>query len=242
MSAARTLGLAAVLLAMLAAGLWIGGHPARMPSFLRGVFVDESAGLTAEASELIEDNYYRKVKQGNLIDSSLNGMARGLRRRYHDRFSDYFSPKLLARFDEEIEGRFSGVGLSVAEAKRGLHVVKVFKRSPAEEAGIEVGETIVEVDGESIAGLGSTAATERIKGPEGSEVTLGVRDPKSGRTRQVKVTRAQISRAGGQQQPEEGRREEARLRAAGVVQRRGRRGAAAGGAQAAGRRGGRPGA
>ena len=193
MSAARTLGLAAVLLAMLAAGLWIGGHPARMPSFLRGVFVDESAGLTAEASELIEDNYYRKVKQGNLIDSSLNGMARGLRRRYHDRFSDYFSPKSLARFDEEIEGRFSGVGLSVAEAKRGLHVVKVFKRSPAEEAGIEVGETIVEVDGESIAGLGSTAATERIKGPEGSEVTLGVRDPKSGRTRQVKVTRAQIS-------------------------------------------------
>ena len=193
MSAARTLGLAAVLLAMLAAGLWIGGHPARMPSFLRGVFVDESAGLTAEASELIEDNYYRKVKQGNLIDSSLNGMARGLRRRYHDRFSDYFSPKLLARFDEEIEGRFSGVGLSVAEAKRGLHVVKVFKRSPAEEAGIEVGETIVEVDGESIAGLGSTAATERIKGPEGSEVTLGVRDPKGGKTRQVKVTRAQIS-------------------------------------------------
>ena len=193
MSAARTLGLAAVLLAMLAAGLWIGGHPARMPSFLRGVFVDESAGLTAEASELIEDNYYRKVKQGNLIDSSLNGMARGLRRRYKDRFSDYFSPKLLARFDEEIEGRFSGVGLSVTEAKRGLHVVKVFKRSPAEEAGIEVGETIVSVDGESIAGLGSTAATERIKGPEGSDVTLGVRDPKSGRTRQVKVTRAQIS-------------------------------------------------
>jgi len=192
-SAARTLGLAAVLLAMLAAGLWIGGHPARMPSFLRGVFVDESAGLTAEASELIEDNYYRKVEQGNLIDSSLNGMARGLRRRYKDRFSDYFSPKLLARFDEEIEGRFSGVGLSVTEAKRGLHVVKVFKRSPAEEAGIEVGETIVEVDGESIAGLGSTAATERIKGPEGSDVTLGVREPKRGRTRQVKVTRAQIS-------------------------------------------------
>jgi carboxyl-terminal processing protease len=192
-SAARTLGLAAVLLAMLAAGLWIGGHPARMPSFLRGVFVDESAGLTAEASELIEDNYYRKVEQGNLIDSSLNGMARGLRRRYKDRFSDYFSPKLLARFDEEIEGRFSGVGLSVTEAKRGLHVVKVFKRSPAEEAGIEVGETIVEVDGESIVGLGSTAATERIKGPEGSDVTLGVRDPKSGRRRQVKVTRAQIS-------------------------------------------------
>jgi carboxyl-terminal processing protease len=192
-SAARTLGLTAALLAMLAAGLWIGGHPARMPSFLRDVFVDESAGLTAEASELVEGNYYRPVQQGNLIDSSLNGMVRGLRRRYHDRFSDYFSPKLLAHFEEEIEGRFSGVGLSVTEAKDGLRVVKVFKRSPAEAAGIEVGETIVEVNGKPIAGLGSTAATERIKGPEGTSVTLGVRAPKDGGTRQVKVTRAQIS-------------------------------------------------
>jgi carboxyl-terminal processing protease len=192
-SAARVLGLTAALLAMLAAGLWVGGHPARMPSVLRDVFVDESAGLTAEASELIEDNYYRRVQQGNLIDSSLGGMVRGLRRRYRDRFSDYFSPKMLSRFDEEIEGRFSGVGLSVTEAKRGLQVVKVFKGSPAEAAGIELGETIVEVDGKSIAKLDSTAATERIKGPEGTEVTLGVRDPKSGETRQVKVTRAQIA-------------------------------------------------
>ena len=82
MRAARTLGLTAALLFMLAAGLWIGGHPARMPPVLRDVFVDESAGLTAEASELIEDNYYRPVSQGKLIDSSLQGMVRGLRRRY----------------------------------------------------------------------------------------------------------------------------------------------------------------
>jgi carboxyl-terminal processing protease len=192
-SVARTLGLTAALLAMLAAGLWIGGHPAKMPPSLRDIFVDESAGLSAEASELIEDNYFREVSQGNLIDSSLNGMVRGLRRRYHDRFSDYFSPELLARFDEEIEGRFSGVGLSVTETKAGLHVVRVFKRSPAEEGGIQVGATIVSVNGQSIAGLGSTAATDRIKGPEGTEVTLGVRGPKSGKTRQVHLTRAQIS-------------------------------------------------
>ena len=193
MSVGRTLALAAALLAMLAAGLWIGGHPARMPGFLRDVFVDESAGLTAEASELIEGNYYRSVQQGNLIDSSLSGMVRGLRRRYHDRFSDYFSPKTLAHFDEEIEGRFSGVGLSVTDSKQGLRVVKVFKGSPAEEAGIEVGETIVEVEGRSIAGLGSAAATERIKGPEGTAVTLGVREAKGGKTRQLKVVRAQIA-------------------------------------------------
>jgi carboxyl-terminal processing protease len=191
--AARTLGLAAALLFMLAAGLWIGGHPARMPPVLRDLFVDESAGLTAEASELIEDNYYRPVSQEQLIDSSLQGMVRGLRRRYSDRFSDYFSPESLARFDEEIEGRFSGIGLTVTGLKDGLRVESVFKGSPAARAGIEVGETIVAVNGRSIAGLSSDAATALIKGPEGSEVTVGVRDPKSGRTRRERLTRAQIS-------------------------------------------------
>ncbi len=192
MSVARTVGLLAALLATLAAGLWLGGHPAKMPEQLRDVFVDDSAGLTAEASELIEDNYYRSVDHPELIDSSLQGMVRGLRRRYSDRFTEYLSPSVLLRFNEEIEGRFSGVGLSVTEVKSGLRVVKVFPGSPAEAAGIGVGDTIVSVDGRSIAGVDSVAATARIKGPEGSEVRVGVRDAGADRVRQVRLTRAEI--------------------------------------------------
>jgi carboxyl-terminal processing protease len=191
--AARTLGLAAALVAMLAAGLWIGGHPAKMPPVLREVFVDESAGLTAEASELIEDNYYRQVSQGNLTDSSLQGLVRGLRRRYGDRFSDYFSPQMLTRFNEEIEGHFSGIGLTVNGVERGLRVESVFKGSPAEKAGIGVGDTLVSVDGRSLAGLDPDAATALIKGPEGSEVTIGVRGAKGGKARQERLVRAQIA-------------------------------------------------
>lgn len=192
MSVARAVGFASVLVAVLSAGLWLGGHPAKMPEQLREVFVDDSAGLTAEASELIEGNYYRRVSHGELIDSSLQGMVRGLRRRYRDRFTEYFPPSVLARFNEEIEGRFSGVGLSVTEVGRGLRVVKVFAGSPAEKGGIRVGETIVSVDGRSIAGVDSTAATARIKGPEGTEVRVGVLAPGGERVRQVRLTRAEI--------------------------------------------------
>jgi carboxyl-terminal processing protease len=193
MKLGRVVAVAAVLLAVLAAGLWVGGHPARMPSLLRDVFVDESAGLTAEATELIEDDYYRPVDKGELTDSSLRGMVRGLRRAHHDRFSEYFSPHALERFNEEIEGHFSGVGLGVTKAKDGLGVQSVFKGSPAERAGIEVGDTIVSVEGRPIAGLSAEAAAERIKGPEGTEVTIGVRGGRHGKTRQVKLTREQIS-------------------------------------------------
>jgi carboxyl-terminal processing protease len=189
----RTVGLAAALLIMLAVGLWLGGHPAKMPPFLRGVFVDESAGLTAEATELIEDDYFRPVSKGELIDSSLQGMVRGLRRAHHDRFSEYFSPQALERFNDEIEGRFSGVGLGVTAAKDGLGVQSVFKGSPAERAGIVVGDTIVSVEGRSIAGLGAEAAADRIRGPEGTEVTIGVQGGGHGKPRQLRLTREQIA-------------------------------------------------
>src|SRR5512146_334561 len=128
------------LLFMLAAGLWIGGHPAKMPPFLRDVFIDDSAGLSAEASELIEDNYYRDVSEQELTDGSLQGMVRDLRRSYHDRFSEYFSPRVLAYFNQSISGHFSGIGLSVVAAKRGLRAVSVFPRSPAARAKIEPGD------------------------------------------------------------------------------------------------------
>ena len=47
-------------------------------------------------------------------------MVRGLRATFHDRFSDYFSPESLKRFNEEIDGRFSGDRAEVTEVKRGL--------------------------------------------------------------------------------------------------------------------------
>lgn len=177
----------------LGVGIWLGGHPAKLPDFLRERFVATPSGLTGEAAELIQDNYFRSVGDTELENSSLQGMVRELRRRHHDRFSDYFSPESLASFNEQIEGRFSGIGLSIEADKRGIAVARVFPRSPAAAAGIEVGEVIVSVDGRSIAGLNTTEATSKVKGPEGTEVTIGVLDPKSGKTRELTLTRAQVT-------------------------------------------------
>lgn len=181
------------LVAMLAVGLWLGAHPRQLPEPVRDWVVDEPAGLTAEAAEAIQDSYYRSVGDQELGNASLQGMVRELRKRHGDRFTEYFSPEALAAFNEQIEGRFSGVGLSVVEVPKGLRVAQVFPRSPAEEAGIEVGDTIVSVEGKSIAGKSSDESTKLIKGPEGTEVTLGVRDAKSGKTRKLTVTRAEVT-------------------------------------------------
>lgn len=193
MSGRGAVAFAVALIALLCAGLWLGGHPSALPGFARDAFVEEPGGLSAEAAELIKDNYYRPVGGEELGNASLQGMVRELRKRHDDRFTEYFSPEALASFNEQIEGHFSGIGLTVIEVKKGLRVASVFPRSPAQRAGIEPGDTVVSVEGESIAGESSNEATKKIKGPERTQVTIGVRDGKSGKLRQLTLTRAEVT-------------------------------------------------
>jgi len=179
------------LVAFLVVGIWLGGHPSKLPGFAREAFTEEPTSLVAEASEIVQDNYFRKVGDTELGNASLQGMVRELRKRHDDRFSDYFSPESLEGFNQQIEGHFSGVGLSVIEVKKGLRVIKVFKGSPAEAGGVEAGDTIVSVEGESIAGLDSTESTQKIKGPEGTQVTVGI-ETKNGKKSEKTLTRANV--------------------------------------------------
>jgi carboxyl-terminal processing protease len=191
--AARAAVTAALAIAILCVGIWLGGHPGDLPPFLRDAFVDDTTTLSGEAAEAVEDNYFRSVRREDLNDASIAGMVEELRRRYKDRFSHYFDPKALARFEEATQGRFSGVGLSVTEVPRGLRVARVFRGAPADDAGIETGDLIVSVYGESIAGDDSEISTTRIKGPPGTSVTLGVLRPSTGERRNVTLVREEVS-------------------------------------------------
>jgi carboxyl-terminal processing protease len=179
--------LAAVVLLSLGAGMWLGGHPASLPEPLRDVFVDETASVQAEATDLIQDNYYRRVSEGRLRDASLRGMVRSLR----SRFSHYFTPDENQLFRESASGEFSGVGMTVVERPRGLLVAGVFDDSPAERARIRPGDLITAVNRKSIAGKSSEVSTALIKGKPGTYVRLTIRR-RGGGTRQARVRRARI--------------------------------------------------
>ncbi len=193
MKARGAVAFGTALVALLCFGMWLGGHPEKLPSFLRDAFVAEPGGLTAEAAEVIQNNYFRSVGATELGDASLQGMVRELRRSNGDRFSEYFSPRSLESFNQQIEGRFTGIGVTVVKVKRGLRAAQVFAGSPAAKAGIVAGDTVVSVDGESIAGESSAEATAKIKGPEGTEVTIGVLDADTGEVGELTLTRAEVS-------------------------------------------------
>ncbi|HYM53788.1 MAG TPA: hypothetical protein VES97_00385, partial [Solirubrobacteraceae bacterium] len=100
-----TAALAVLLPILLVAGLWLGGHPEDLPSFLRSALVaDHQTRVLDEAIERIAGDYYRPIPAGRLSDASIAGAVASL----HDRFSHYLTPAEFREFD--VPPHFTGIG------------------------------------------------------------------------------------------------------------------------------------
>ncbi len=168
---------AAMLPIFLVLGVWWGGHPEDLPHWARSGFVaHQEARVVDEAIERISSDYYRPVSTSALASASVAGAVASL----HDRFSHYLTPQELHEFDSPPS--FTGIGVEVSSqpvgpGRRGLQIVRVFKSSPAEHAGLKAGEAIVGVNGRKLTGLSSEQDIGLIKGPPGTEVQLAVQSP-----------------------------------------------------------------
>jgi carboxyl-terminal processing protease len=178
-----------VALLALALGIWLGGHPSKLPAFVRNALVPDKQGrLYQEAVSTIQRDYYRKVDPNQLLDTSLGAAVASL----HDQFSRYLSPAGYAGFSEENSGRFTGIGITIApdKRKRGVVVQQVFAGSPAKRAGLARGDVIVQAGQRALKGASLTAAGTAIRGREGTGVRLTWLSPR-GRVSKV-VKREQV--------------------------------------------------
>jgi carboxyl-terminal processing protease len=181
--------LALLLPVLLVVGLWLGGHPSRLPGFVRDVFVaNHDTQVVNEAIERVSHDYYRPVSRSSLSSSSIAGMIGSL----HDPYSTYLSPQEFKGFDRPAS--FAGIGVSVDPKPAGLRVARVFDSTPAQRAGLKVGDEIVAVNGRSLRRLPPNTSVALIKGPPGTDVRLTVRSGRAPHTvRVVTLTRATIS-------------------------------------------------
>jgi carboxyl-terminal processing protease len=173
---------------MLVLGIWLGAHP----RFLPGPVADALAGpedrrVTLDALDTIHDKYYRSVELGELSDAAIAGAVKNL----DDRFSAYFSPKEYGQFQDSLDNQFSGVGTAVRGVDDGLRIQTVYPDSPAQKAGLRVGDVVIAANGRKLAGLSDEKAIALVKGPEGTDVTLTIR--RGDRTFKRRLTRARIS-------------------------------------------------
>jgi carboxyl-terminal processing protease len=189
--------LALLLPLLLILGLWLGGHPEHLPGFLRNAFVaDHQTRVVDEAIERVAHDYYRQIPTAKLSGASISGLVASL----GDRFSHYLTPSEYREFNSP--PHFTGIGVAVAPEAvvgRGLQIARVFDSSPAQRAGLKVGDAIVAVGSRALKGLSQEAATALIKGLPGTDVVLEIEGPRSAHgapaatRRKVKITRATIS-------------------------------------------------
>lgn len=183
----RLLAVPLVLVALVG-GVFLGGHPDRLPGFVRGPLVaDDDSQVVRDAIDRVGKTYYRKIPVGELNDAALKGVVKSL----DDRFSNYFTPKEYAAFQMSQDSEFSGIGTTVAPDPLGLRIVTVYDESPAQRAGVKADDLIVSADGKPLKGLPQEAAIARVKGPKGTDVKLGIKRGKRSLTETV--TRATVS-------------------------------------------------
>ena len=144
-----------------------------------------------EILALVEGLYYREVDEEALETAAIDGMLAAL----GDPYTFYYTDEAYAAMNEETTGQYVGVGMLVGEAADGtLRVLRVFRGSPAEKAGIEAGDALLAIDGASVAGetpMSLSEASALLKG-EG-ETPVEVEVERGGETLSFTLDRGEVS-------------------------------------------------
>ena len=131
--------------------------------------VYEQLDLFGDIFERIRAQYVEEVDAGDLIEAAIDGMLTSL-----DPHSSYLSPDDAADMRVQTRGEFGGLGIEVTQEDGFVKVVSPIDGTPADSAGIEAGDFITHVDGESVLGLTLDEAVDLMRGPVGSEILITV--------------------------------------------------------------------
>ncbi|MFB9151342.1 S41 family peptidase [Roseovarius ramblicola] len=131
--------------------------------------VYEQLDLFGDIFERVRAQYVEEVDTSELIEAAINGMLTSL-----DPHSSYLSPDDAENMQVQTRGEFGGLGIEVTQEDGFVKVVSPMDGTPADQAGIEAGDFITHVDGESMLGLTLNEAVDMMRGPVGSEIVITV--------------------------------------------------------------------
>lgn len=137
----------------------------------------ETAGGISKFREVvlnIEQNYVDEVDMNEMIDGAIVSMLKEL-----DPHTSYMSAEEHQRYAEQLQGSYDGIGIQYNVIRDTIMVVKPIPGGPSSKAGILIGDRIVKVEEESVAGIGidNKGVTSRLLGESGSEVNVTIIRP-----------------------------------------------------------------
>ena len=115
----------------------------------------------------VRDHYVEPVSSDKLMDSAIRGMLRTL-----DPYSQYLDKEEAQRLETTTHGAFGGIGISIGMRDGWVTVISPIEGTPAWRAGIQGGDRIMKIDGESAEGLSLDDAMKKMRGEKGTKVVL----------------------------------------------------------------------
>ena len=150
-----------VVAAVVAVPLVVGGFVVQERSAQSGV------RLFQQVASIINDRFVDSLGVGALYEKA----ARGLVAELKDPYAELYTPKDLEAFNQNTGGFYAGVGMSIEQQDGVTTIAKVFPHTPAERAGIRVGDKLVGVDTFTIRNWKNEQVSNKLKGPPGTQVS-----------------------------------------------------------------------
>lgn len=138
----------------------------------------ELFSVLVDTLDQVERNYVKDISRRELVEAAIQGVLSKL-----DPYSNYISPGDLTKFRTSVESQFGGIGIQIRPGEDCLEIVTPLVGTPAYRAGLQAGDRIIEINGQTTAGMSTEKAVEQLKGEVGSEVSIkvlaaGAKEPK----------------------------------------------------------------
>lgn len=152
--------------------------------------IDKGLRKLEQAMFFIEKNYVKQPEHSVIVDDAIKGIIEGL-----DPHSFYISVDEMKGVDEKMSGHFEGVGLEYNFIEDTLYIANVIAGGPSDRAGLRVGDKVLKVNNENIAGknIDSEVVAEKLRGEKGSSVLLAVKRKGTQRPLEFSVVRDNIA-------------------------------------------------
>src|SRR5919106_3717731 len=122
------------------------------------------------ALNAVEANYVGEVESDRLVYSAISGMLQTL-----DPHSSFMDPRTYAQMRERQEGRYYGLGITIAVVGDEITVLSIFEGSPAYQKGVRRGDIIAKIGEEDTKGWTSDQAVRKLRGPKGTFVDIAIK-------------------------------------------------------------------
>lgn len=163
-----------------------------VPELIRRLVPQDTTDTTT--LQAVWDSIHQKYVNQNIDDVQLTrGAISGVVLALGDPYSAYFAPDETEQFKQEIEGIFNGVGMEIGYKNNLLTIIAPLPNSPAAKAGLQPGDTIAAINGQSASALKLDEAISMIRGPKGTTVELKIQRGKEPEVRTFTIARDTIT-------------------------------------------------